>query len=160
MKRRYIWIEDLHDAVDDGFEDAEVGVVVDALLEGEVDRPVEALLEAHVRVVARAWEEVLLMPAYLELVQRTGQHPVRGEEGLLHPVPVVHVDVDVQHPLVLLQELEDRQHAVVHVAETRGLLSLGVVQASRPINRDVDGLFVDEVGPKNGTYLRDFVPLQ
>jgi len=43
---------------------------------------------------------------------------------------VVHVDVDVEHALVFLQQLEDGQHAVVHVAETRCFLSLRVVQAA------------------------------
>ena len=50
-----------------------------------------------------------------------GHDPVGGVEGLLDAVPVVDVDVDVEDPLVVLEQLEDGQHDVVDVAETRGL---------------------------------------
>ena len=54
------------------------------------------------------------------LVERHGHDPVRGVEGLLHAVPVVDVDVNVEDSLVVLQELEDGQHDVVDVAEAWG----------------------------------------
>ena len=37
----------------------------------------------------------------------------------LHPVAVVNVDVDVEHARVVLEQLKDGQHDVVHVAEPR-----------------------------------------
>jgi hypothetical protein len=55
--------------------------------------------------------------------------PVGEVEGLLDAVPVVDVDVDVQHARVHLEQLQDGQHDVVHVAEARGLALLGVVHA-------------------------------
>jgi len=47
--------------------------------------------------------------------------PVGQVEGLLDAVAVVHVDVDVQYPGVVLEQLQDGQHQVVHVAEARRL---------------------------------------
>ena len=77
------------------------------------------------------------------LVEGDGHDPVRGVEGLLHAVPVVDVDVDVEHSLVVLQELEDGQHDVVDVAEARGLRLLGVVETPGPVDGDVGGLLVE-----------------
>ena len=50
---------------------------------------------------------------------------------------MVDVDVDVQHPRVVLEQLEDGQHDVVDVAEAGGLALLGVVQPPRPVDDDV-----------------------
>ena len=41
------------------------------------------------------------------LVEGDGHHAVGGVEGLLHAVAVVDVDVDVQHPLVVLEQFQD-----------------------------------------------------
>jgi hypothetical protein len=41
------------------------------------------------------------------LVQRDGQHPVGVVEGILDPVAVVDVDVDVGHPQPLLEHRQD-----------------------------------------------------
>lgn len=53
----------------------------------------------------------------LELMERTGHDSVCQVEGLLHAVSVVDVDVDVQHSLVGLQQLQNGQDAVIHVTE-------------------------------------------
>lgn len=55
----------------------------------------------------------------------------------LHPVAMVDVDVDVQHALVELQQLQDAEHDVVDVAEAAGLGLLRVVQAPGPVDGDV-----------------------
>ena len=47
-------------------------------------------------------------------------HAVGGIKGLLHPVAVVDVDVDVKDTVVVLEELQNSQHAIVHIAKTRG----------------------------------------
>lgn len=39
--------------------------------------------------------------------------------------------------LALLEQLQDRQHDVVHVAESRGFRLLRVVQTARPVDYDV-----------------------
>lgn len=81
---------------------------------------------------------------------RPAHLPVRQVECLLHTVPVVHVDVDVQHPRVVLEELEDGEHEVVDVAEARGLALLGVVQAARPVDGDVVRAVVELDGALDG----------
>ena len=55
-------------------------------------------------------------------------HPVGQVEGLLHAVPVVDVDVHVQHAGMYLKELHDGQHDVIHVAEPRSLRLLGMAR--------------------------------
>ena len=50
---------------------------------------------------------------------------------------MVNVDVNVEHALVVLEQLEDGEDDVVGEAEARGLGLLGVVQPARPIDRDV-----------------------
>jgi len=55
------------------------------------------------------------------LVEGHGHDTVSGEECLLHAVPMVYVDVNVQHAVVVLEQLQDGQHNVVDVAEAAGL---------------------------------------
>ena len=66
--------------------------------------------------------------------------PVRGVEGLLHAVPVVDVDVDVQDPLVVLEQLKDGEDDVVDITEAGCFALLGVVESSRPVDCNVRGL--------------------
>mmetsp|Transcript_24573 Transcript_24573/g.53698 ORF Transcript_24573/g.53698 Transcript_24573/m.53698 type:complete len:226 (-) Transcript_24573:246-923(-) len=84
------------------------------------------------------------------LVEGDSQHAVCGEERLLHSVPVVHVDVNVQHAVVVLEHLQDRQHNVVDVAEARGLGFLGVVQAPGPVDHDVGHAVVEAHSTADG----------
>ena len=134
----------LHDLGDDGLEDALVARVVDAVVEGEVHGVVLARARAHVAHRARAGEEVA------ELVEGDAHDAVRRVEGLLHAVAVVDVDVDVQHARVVLQQLQDAQHDVVHVAEARRLALLRVVQPARPVHRDVRVARVQPHGAVDG----------
>lgn len=53
----------------------------------------------------------------------------------LHPVSVVDVDVDVEDPLMCLKQLQNRQHAVVHVAKS-GRFALA--DTKRPVVHRVD----------------------
>ena len=71
---------------------------------------------------------------------------------------MVHVDVDVEHSLVLLEQLQDREHAVVHVTKPRGFLSLGVVESAGPVYRQVHRAFVDQVGPEDGAWRQERLP--
>jgi hypothetical protein len=64
---------------------------------------------------------------------------------------MVDVDVNIEDSLMLLEELEDGQYAVVDVAETGGFLPFGVVQAAAPVDGDVNRPLVDQVGPQNRT---------
>ena len=121
----------LHDLAYHGLEDGLVRRVVHPVLERKVDRVALGVVGADVLDVARA-REVLA-----ELVEGDGHHAVGGVEGLLDAVAVVDVDVDVQHALVVLEQLEDGEHDVVGIAEARRLALLGVVEPARPVDRDV-----------------------
>ena len=44
--------------------------------------------------------------------------PVREIEGLLDAITVVNVNVHVQHSGVVLEQLQDGQHQVIHITET------------------------------------------
>ena len=69
----------------------------------------------------------------------TKQEAVRLVEGERHHAvaAVVDVDVDIEHAGVDLEELEDREHDVVDVAEPLRLVLLRVVQPARPVRHDV-----------------------
>jgi len=76
-------------------------------------------------------------------VEREGHDAVGEVEGLFDAVAVVDIDVDVQHAVVHLQQLEDRQHDVVRVAESRCLAALRVVEPSGPVDDDVGAALVE-----------------
>ena len=61
---------------------------------------------------------------------------VGGPEGLFDTVAVVDVDVNVEDAGVVEQELQDRQHNVVDVAESGGFCFLGVVEPAGPVDCD------------------------
>ena len=56
--------------------------------------------------------------------------------GEVHTL-VVDDDVDVQHALVQLEQLEDGDHDVIDVTEAASLELLGVVESARPVDGDV-----------------------
>lgn len=61
--------------------------------------------------MSRPWEVIL------ELVEGAGHDSIGQVEGFLHAVSVVDIDIDIQHPLVSLQQLQDRKDAIVDIAE-------------------------------------------
>ena len=136
--------EPLHHLRDDGTEDGAEGFVVHAVVEGEVDGIVLPLGVANVEDVAGAGEVLA------ELVEADGHDAVGGVEGLLDAVAVVDVDVDVEDALVLLEELEDGEDAVVDVAEAGGLGLLGVMETAGPVDDDVGTVLVEAAGAADG----------
>lgn len=54
----------------------------------------------------------------LEFMEGAGHDPVSEVKGLFYSISVVDIDVDIEHPLVGLQQLKNSQHAVVDVAES------------------------------------------
>ena len=71
-------------------------------------------------------------------MQRDRQHPRVVVERGLHPVAVVHVDVDVGDALeAVVEQPGDRDRAVVVDAEPRRPVAHGVVQAARDVHRAV-----------------------
>lgn len=63
---------------------------------------------------------------------------------MLDSVAMVDVDVDVEDPRVVQEELENGKDDVVDVAKSGGFGLFGVVQASGPIDCDV-GLVVGQL---------------
>ena len=53
---------------------------------------------------------------------------------------MVDVNVNVQDPLVVLEEFKDGEDDVVDIAEARCLTLLGVMEASGPVNGNIRGL--------------------
>jgi copper chaperone CopZ len=64
---------------------------------------------------------VMLSRKWLPACMRNISAPVGQVEGFLDAVAVVDVDVDVQHPRVVFEQLQDGQHQVVDVAKPRRL---------------------------------------
>lgn len=123
----------------DPLEQPNVRVVIYPILQRHIQRIVLPGPTTHIVPVPRPREEVVLVI----LVERERHDPIRREEGLLDAIAVVHVNVDIEHSRVHAQQLEDREHNVVDVAEAGGFGLFGVVQAAGPVYGDV-GLAVDE----------------
>ena len=66
-------------------------------------------------------------------------------KGFLDAVAVVDVNVDVEHALVVFEELERCEYDVVDVAEAGCLALFGVMEAAGPVDADV-GLAVVQLG--------------
>lgn len=72
-----------------------------------------------------------------------GHNSIRRIKCLFNTVAMVNIYVDVKDAVVVLEQLQDAQHDVVHVAESAGLLLLGMVESSRPINGYIGRLMVE-----------------
>ena len=86
--------EPVHSLGKYSLKDANEHGIIHALLQRHVHRVVAATPKAHVLERAGAGEE-----ARLVAVDGEGEDPVGAGEGLLHPVPMVHVQVHVHHPI-------------------------------------------------------------
>lgn len=118
---------DFDAGADDVAEELDVGFVVDAVVEGDVDGVVGARVEGmggpRAVEATGAGEEVVLVV----FVEGDGEDAVGGPEGLFHAVAVVDVDVDVHDARVQAEELQDAEDDVVDVAETAGFGFFGVM---------------------------------
>jgi len=113
----------LYHRLDDGFEEAEVVLVIDAVAERDVEGVVFSGTPADIVPVSGTGEEVV----FVVFVEGQGHHAVGAEEGLFHPVAMVHVYVDIEDAGVVPEELEDCEDNVVNVAEPGCLAFLRVV---------------------------------
>lgn len=120
--------EVLNDLGYDWLEDHLEGLVVKPLVQRKVDCVVGAQIFADIIDVASAREIIL------ELMEGAGHDPIGEIEGLLNTISVVDIDVNVQHSLVSLEQLQNGKYAVVDIAKPRGLRLLGVMQSSRPVD--------------------------
>lgn len=60
-------------------------------------------------------------------MERDCHDSIGSVERLFYSIAVVYIDINVKDSVVVLEELEDRKHDVVHIAEARRFLLLGVV---------------------------------
>jgi len=61
-------------------------------------------------------------------METNSETPIRCPKSFLHPIPMMAVDVNVDHSLVFLQQLKNGEHAVVDIAEPRSFKFLGVME--------------------------------
>lgn len=126
------WAVFLHDGVHDLDEEAVVGLVVDADAQGDVQGVVFSWALADGVAAAGSREEVIPV-----LMERHSHDPIRQEERLLHPIPMMHINIQIQHPRMEPQQLQYRQHNIIRIAEPTGLTLLRMVQPPTPINTHI-----------------------
>jgi hypothetical protein len=81
--------------------------------------------------VSRAWEEISIS------MERYGHDSVCAVEGFLDSISMMHVDVNIEYPVMVFQELQDCEDNVIDIAEATCLHLFGMMEASRPIDADV-----------------------
>lgn len=101
----------LDDLGDDWLEDHLERFVVKPLVQREVDRVVRSRVLADIIDVASAREIIL------ELMEGAGHDSIGEIEGLLNTVAVVDIDIDIQHSLIGLQQLQNGEHAIVNITK-------------------------------------------
>jgi hypothetical protein len=81
--------------------------------------------------VSRAWEEISIS------MERYGHDSVCAVESFLDSISMMHVDVNIEYPVMVFQELQDSEDNVIYIAEATCLHLFGMMEASRPIDADV-----------------------
>jgi hypothetical protein len=132
--------ESLAHLLHNGVVNVQKRYVVNASTERHVQAKVLTFADARFFHVSCAWEEVSVA------MERHRHYPVTRVKGFLNAVTMVHVDVYVEHAIVVFEELKDRKNDVVHIAEPAGFLLLGVMQTATPVYRDVGAFVVEFYG--------------
>lgn len=87
------WFENFHHFPHDGLEQEMIALVIDSIVQWYVERIVLSTSVANVLDVACTGKVVS------ELMERDGHDPVGSVKRLLHSVPVVDVDINIQNTL-------------------------------------------------------------
>lgn len=64
-------------------------------------------------------------------------------KGLLHPISVMHVDIYIQNPGVILEQFQNSDDDVVDIAKTGRFEFLCVMQTSGPVNSNITVVVVE-----------------
>ena len=80
--------------------------------------------------INKSVEKVRLFLQKKLLVERRRHDSVGALEGLLHAITMMDVDIYVQRARVVLQQLQNGQHDIIHIAEATSLHFLCVVKTS------------------------------
>lgn len=113
------------------FEDALECLVGDAIFEWYIDSIVLSLVFPLVFLSTRPWKVLA------KLMKRARHDPIGRVKRLLDAIPMVAIDVNVQHTGIRPQQLQDPEHDIIDVAKSRRLAFLGVMQPASPVYRDV-----------------------
>ena len=96
-----VWTESKPDLLHDRVVDVEERVIVDALLQRHVEGVVLTFGCSSFFQISCAWEEVAIS------MEGDRHDAISCIEGLFYAVSMVHVDVYVQYPVVVFEELKD-----------------------------------------------------
>jgi len=97
-------------------------------LQGNVDSVALSFSFSNVPKVSSSREEI---PIPMETHRH---HSIRRKESFFNSITVMNINVNIEDSLVVLEELKDGKDDVVDVAETFGLLFLGVMKATSPVD--------------------------
>mmetsp|Transcript_20115 Transcript_20115/g.43677 ORF Transcript_20115/g.43677 Transcript_20115/m.43677 type:complete len:263 (-) Transcript_20115:415-1203(-) len=123
--------EHLHNLIHDGFEYLFVRGIRHARREGSIDGKPRPFLGTRILDMARAWEEVSV------LVQTERHDAVGAVKCLLDAITVMHVNVNIKHSCMNLEQFQYSQYDIINVTKSRCLAFLRVMQPSTPINGHV-----------------------
>mmetsp|Transcript_33681 Transcript_33681/g.41280 ORF Transcript_33681/g.41280 Transcript_33681/m.41280 type:complete len:221 (+) Transcript_33681:474-1136(+) len=72
-----------------------------------------------------------------KLMQTKSHHAIGTIKSLLDAIPVMNVNINIQHPRMNLQQLQNRQHDIINITKPARLALLRVMQPTAPINRNI-----------------------
>ena len=107
-------------------------LVIDERLERHIQREVFPFSAADIHQVARAREESLAEP-----MEADSHDTVSRIKGFLNAITMMHINVDVEDAVVVLEQLKYGDNDVVHKAEAASLFFFGVMQAACPVDAHV-----------------------
>lgn len=119
--------EVFHDLSEDRSGDSNKGFIIHTLIKREIHSPVGTLFFPDILNMSSSWEVIL------ELMERAGHDSVSQVEGLLNPITMMDINIDIQYSLISLEQFQNSQDTVIDIAEPRGLRLFGMMQPTGPI---------------------------
>jgi len=128
--------ESLAHGFHDVFVDLNELVILETIQKRYVDCIAGSFLTPHILDISCPREEVTIS------VEADGHHSVGCVKGFFNSIAVVDVDIDVEHSLMILEQLQDSKHNVIYITEPRGRLLLCMMKASSPVDANVRRLMI------------------
>jgi hypothetical protein len=64
-------------------------------------------------------------------------NPIRQIKSLLNPIPMMHINININNPWINQQQLKYSQHNIINIAKTTRLSLLSMMQSTTKVNGNV-----------------------
>jgi hypothetical protein len=108
------------------------GIIIHPRFQGDIQRISLAIILTILIEPTRTGKEILPI-----LMKGNGHNPIRQIKGLLNPIPMMHINININNSRINQQQLKYSQHNVINIAKATSLALLSMMQSTTKVNGNV-----------------------